>query len=181
MSSNLVQAAKEGNLSVIKRIIYLGWIYPRMVLSQFYNKSHFGIRKNIAEFVGIYNLEATDDDGYTALHQAAINDKPDCVEILLRFGANINATNICGETALHNASYLSRPNCVWILCKMGANVNVTNKFNETPLHIASQCCCYKCMKILLGAGADPSSVLPFHRNTAVRLSYLLNRGSVGLT
>ena len=175
MSSGFIRAAKDGNLPVIKRIIYLGWIYSRMVLSRFYNKSHFGIRKNIAEFVGIYNLEATDDDGYTALHHASINDKPDCVEILLKNGANINATNICGETALHNASYLSRPNCLWILCKMGANVNVTNKFDETPLHIASQCSSHRCMEVLLGAGADPSSALPSHRNIAVRLSYLLCR------
>ena len=159
MSSELIRAAKEGDIQAIKRIIYQGWIYPRMILSQFYNKSHLGIRKTIAEFVGIYgiDLDATDNVGDTALHYASHNGKPDCVEILLRFGANVNAADDnYGLTALHYASYEGKPNCVWILCKMGANINSTNKWGKTALHDASKNCHSRCMKILLGAGADPS-------------------------
>ena len=95
MSSELVQAAKDGNLLVIKRIIYPGWIYPRMVLSRFYNKSHFDIRTHIAEFVGVYGFDINNTKRtttephcptWTALHHASAVGNPDCVEILLKNG-----------------------------------------------------------------------------------------------
>ena len=94
MSSDLIEAVKSGNLSTIKRIIYPGWIYPRMVLSRFYDKSNLDIRKTIAEFVGIYGIDINDTDkcGKTALHWASIMGRANCVEMLLKSGANVNAT-----------------------------------------------------------------------------------------
>ena len=137
MTSDLIKAAKDGNLPVIKRIIYPGWIYPRMVLSRFYNKSQFGIRKTIAEFVGAsgVDLDVTDKNGETALHWASGLGGANCVEILLKFGANINATDNNGFTALHDASRYGKPKCVEILLKYGADMNATDNCSYTAVNI----------------------------------------------
>ena len=94
-----------------------------MVLLRIYKGKHRYYREKIAEFIGNDGLDVNatcDLTGYTALHRASYKNKPECVEILLRFGANINATNDDGDTALHEASYHGKPKCLEILLKFGA-------------------------------------------------------------
>jgi len=128
--SDLLEAVIHGNIKEIKQIIYPGWIYPRLVLSKFYNKSNFGIRKNIAEFVGVYvyeldddydiDLDSHDEWGQTALHYACMFSRPKCLEILLKFGANPNIRDEVNQTALFIASETDSPDCAEILLKFGA-------------------------------------------------------------
>ncbi len=64
----------------------------------------------------------------------------ECLEYLLRLGANVNATDDHGETAMHGAAYKSLPKVVTFLAERGAKVDVWNRCNEygwTPLSIAS--------------------------------------------
>ena len=132
--TELIQAAEDGNITEMKRIIYPGWIDHRMVLARFYkekyNKSYFGIRKNIAEFVGVYvyeldddydiDLDSHDEWGQTALHYACMFSRPKCLEILLKFGANPNIRDEVNQTALFIASETDSPDCAEILLKYGA-------------------------------------------------------------
>ncbi len=64
----------------------------------------------------------------------------ECLEYLLKLGANIDAVDTHGETAMHGAAYKSLPNVVAFLSEQGAKIDVWNRCNEfgwTPLSIAS--------------------------------------------
>jgi len=164
--TELIQAAEDGNITEMKRIFYPGWIDHRMVLSRFYkkkyNKSHFGIRKNIAEFVGLIGVDLEVECfhwGNTALHYACQHGHHKCVELLLEFGANINVLGAYNDTPLHRATHYGNYKCVEILLKHGANINAVDEYNTTPLSN----CIYtpgqfpgniKCVEILLKNGAD---------------------------
>ena len=102
------------------------------------------------------NINATDDNGWSALHHVSLRGKPDCVKLLLDRGANIDTPSTKkGTTALHLASFYGKPKCVEILLKFGANPNATdNKYGETALHLASRAGNLKCVEILLKYGAD---------------------------
>lgn len=157
--TNVIIAAATNNVQQLKQIIYSGWIYPRLVLSRFYNKSNFDIRKNISEFVGLFgvNLDDTDLFGQTALHYACQSDNHICAELLLKFGANINIGNTNGSTALYKASQYGNPKCVELLLKFGANIDGANKYGYTALHLASAYRRIKCLKILMKYGANPNA------------------------
>ena len=50
------------------------------------------------------DLNAKENDGWTALHLAARNGKLDCVKALIEAGADLNAQKNDGSTALHLAA-----------------------------------------------------------------------------
>jgi ankyrin repeat protein len=50
------------------------------------------------------DVEATDEEGWVALHIAALNGQLAAVELLLKKGADIEATDLDGWTALHFAA-----------------------------------------------------------------------------
>ena len=137
---NLRKMAEKGDIQAIRNILYPGWIYPRLVLWKIYVGKHQLIRNKIAEFVGIpgIDINATDNqNARTALHWASIFGSPDCVEILLKFGANINATDKWGETALVCASRWGKPNCVEILLKNKADSTLKPRWdNKTAYQFA---------------------------------------------
>ena len=164
MPSDILKAARDGNFKMMKGIIYRGWIYPRMVLSRFYEKSNPNIRQNIAEFVGLYgfNIHAIGGSGGTPLLLAcenATDSSSKCVALLLRFGADISDTSwYGGDSSLHRACFWGNFKCVELLLRFGADVNTTNDSMETPLHVASYEGRPKCMDILLKNGANINAI-----------------------
>ncbi|CAF3028444.1 unnamed protein product [Rotaria sp. Silwood2] len=77
------------------------------------------------------------DDGFTALHLAALNDHCLVAELLLTKGnASINAQNISLQTALHLAVGRQHLQIVNLLCSKNANVNLADKDGDTCLHEA---------------------------------------------
>ncbi|XP_048250511.1 uncharacterized protein LOC124116506 [Haliotis rufescens] len=78
----------------------------------------------------------------------------ECVELLLKAGADVKVQNETGDTPLHNASRCGSQKCVELLLKAGADVKVQNETGDTPLHNASRCGFQKCVELLLKAGAD---------------------------
>ena len=85
-------------------------------------------------------------DGATRLHaldHATIHGRPEIVELLIAFGADVNAKdNLGGETALHYAvayclyAAKNQSEVVRILIGGGADVNVTDANGLTPLAYA---------------------------------------------
>ncbi len=70
----------------------------------------------------------------TLLHTACYYDRPHCVNMLLRCGADVNLSTDDGFTALHWAAMLGHRECVMLLLsEKGVNVNPVSVSGWTPL------------------------------------------------
>lgn len=105
----------------------------------------------------------------TPLHYAALSGAPDCINLLMRNGAQANA-GIEKRSALHYAVQKNAIKCVQLLLQYGSNPNPPQIHVETPLHIAAEMGFVDCLKVLLDSGADVSSQMGSKRNTALHLA-----------
>ncbi|XP_055849071.1 transient receptor potential channel pyrexia isoform X2 [Episyrphus balteatus] len=91
----------------------------------------------------------------SALHFAIDRNAVECVETLLKYGANPNTPQVYTETPLHTACALGNKKCVELLLAHGADVRP--QFGEgklTALHLAAENDYVECVRILLEHGAD---------------------------
>lgn len=94
-----------------------------------------GARRMAAKPLGVIaGVNATDEDGLTALHRA-IGDR-EMVELLLTAGANPDIPDNDGDTPLHRATARGHRLDVRELLQAGANPNAKNNSGRTPLDIA---------------------------------------------
>ncbi|XP_019750837.1 receptor-interacting serine/threonine-protein kinase 4 [Hippocampus comes] len=101
------------------------------------------------------NVNAKDEDQYTALHWAAQNGDEPMTRLLLERGAAINETDGQGRTPAHIACQHGQENVVRVLLRYGANVRIKGKDNWTPLHLAAWQGHLGILKLLVKqAGAD---------------------------
>uniref|UniRef100_A0A8C6TMR0 non-specific serine/threonine protein kinase n=1 Tax=Neogobius melanostomus TaxID=47308 RepID=A0A8C6TMR0_9GOBI len=123
------------------------------------------------------NVNAKDEDQYTALHWAAQNGNEAITRLLLDRGATINEMDGQGRTPAHVACQHGQENVIRVLLSRGADVRVKGKDNwtalhfaawqgqlsivklltadgRTPLHLASQRGQYRVARILIELGAD---------------------------
>uniref|UniRef100_W5M175 E3 ubiquitin-protein ligase MIB1 n=1 Tax=Lepisosteus oculatus TaxID=7918 RepID=W5M175_LEPOC len=77
------------------------------------------------------------DDGYTALHLAALNNHVEVAELLVHQGsANLDIQNVNQQTALHLAVERQHTQIVRLLVRAEAKLDVQDKDGDTPLHEA---------------------------------------------
>ncbi|RWS21953.1 E3 ubiquitin-protein ligase MIB1-like protein [Leptotrombidium deliense] len=77
------------------------------------------------------------DDGFTALHLAALNNHVEVAELLVQQGkANLDLQNVNLQTPLHLAVERQHNSIVRLLVREGANLNILDKDGDTPLHEA---------------------------------------------
>ncbi|KFQ32391.1 E3 ubiquitin-protein ligase MIB1, partial [Mesitornis unicolor] len=77
------------------------------------------------------------DDGYTALHLAALNNHVEVAELLVHQGsANLDIQNVNQQTALHLAVERQHTQIVRLLVRAGAKLDIQDKDGDTPLHEA---------------------------------------------
>uniref|UniRef100_U5EJK2 RING-type E3 ubiquitin transferase n=1 Tax=Corethrella appendiculata TaxID=1370023 RepID=U5EJK2_9DIPT len=82
-------------------------------------------------------VEEKKDDGYTALHLAALNNHVEIAELLVKRGkANMDCQNVNLQTALHLAVERQHVQIVKLLVRENANLNIPDKDGDTPLHEA---------------------------------------------
>lgn len=94
-------------------------------------------------------------NGYTALHNAAVNGSVRGMTLLLQSNAKINEPeNDSNETALHKAVINNKPECVKLLIKSGANIEQQNVDGANALHFAAVLGHTECLKALLAADAN---------------------------
>ena len=70
---------------------------------------------------------------WTPLHEAALRDHKETVELLITKGADVNAKTDDGATPLHVAAFGGYKEIAELLIAKGADVNVKSKFGVTPL------------------------------------------------
>ena len=73
-------------------------------------------------------LNAPDEQGLSPLHLAA--NSPECVEALIRAGADVNIATPSGKTPLH---ITTSARTVQLLLQAGAAINAADKLGNTPL------------------------------------------------
>ncbi|XP_072375029.1 protein phosphatase 1 regulatory subunit 12A-like isoform X1 [Scyliorhinus torazame] len=82
------------------------------------------------------DINYTNVDGLTALHQACIDENLDMVTFLLEHGANVNQPDNEGWTALHAAASCGFMEITQYLIQQRANVAAVNSEGELPIDIA---------------------------------------------
>ena len=113
---------------------------------------------------GMY-VNATNNEGYTRLHLAVIQDNIDLAQELIDTGAYVNANVGCdvinrehqNNTPLHFASIKGNTLMAQLLIKSGAAVDQRNWKEETALHLASQNGNIEVFHVLIKRGADLNS------------------------
>lgn len=92
---------------------------------------------NLASTNRFWIVEEKKDDGYTALHLAALNNHVEIAELLVHLGkANMDKQNVNLQTALQLAVERQHVQIVKLLVQEGANLNIPDKDGDTPLHEA---------------------------------------------
>ncbi|KAI5624209.1 ankyrin repeat and SOCS box protein 10 [Silurus asotus] len=77
--------------------------------------------------------------GSTALHEACQECQPDCVKVLLEYGANANAVNEDGLMPLHLCTEPESLECARRIIQFGGAINGRSvDENNTPLHVAAR-------------------------------------------
>jgi ankyrin repeat protein len=103
------------------------------------------------------DLNAQQNNGFTALMYAAARGNLDILQILLAAGADVNIKERSGATALSQAAAWGHLEIVSLLLSAGAEVNgIDNEEGSAPLINAICSGRIQIVKILLDAGANPN-------------------------
>ena len=101
-----------------------------------------------------YDVNETDDNGFTILHVMVNAKRKDIVALLIKAGADVNAVKTRGGSALHDAAYKNHPEIAQLLIDAGADIEAKNRHGETPLHRTAWQGSVETLHVLLQAGAD---------------------------
>lgn len=107
------------------------------------------------------------------LDVAALGGYMECVELLLKHGADIHARAHQGSTALHSASAAGHAKCVELLLAHGSDVNALTDIGMNALMLAATGGHTACVELLLRRGCDATVAFSSNRTTALSMSAAL--------
>ncbi len=131
-SQSLHEAAKNGDLAAVKRLIAEG-----------------------------ADVNARNDKGETPLHHAAAWGSKDVVEQLISEGADVHTKDGRGRTPLHHAALWGGRDIAELLISEGAASNEEDNDGQTPLYVAMHCGTpdrKDVVKVLAAEGAGVSAI-----------------------
>lgn len=85
-----------------------------------------------------FGVNATDGEGRTALHWAAVTEQPAMVQLLLRAGASHDVQTLHEETPLTLAAREGSIEACSLLLAAGANIEIADYLDRTPRQLAAQ-------------------------------------------
>ncbi|XP_063688766.1 uncharacterized protein LOC134821884 isoform X5 [Bolinopsis microptera] len=98
---------------------------------------------------------AEDFDGYTPLFYAAIAQKPNTADTLIKNNADINyRCKKTGRSAMHIAAQFGAMKVMELLVEKGADINVLDNMNHTPIIVSSYYARSDISAYLVDKGAD---------------------------
>ncbi|UPL04194.1 hypothetical protein LCI18_015128 [Fusarium solani-melongenae] len=101
------------------------------------------------------NVHATDEDGTTALHRAARNNRTEIIEKLLSAGARVDTRTFrLRITPLHYAAQYDCPDAARLLSRHGGDIDAKDYFGRSPLNVAIKFKSHDTITALLELGAD---------------------------
>jgi len=169
INEQLIQAAEDGNLDGVRRLVELGADVNYGIRPPFL-AAYFNGHKEIARYLlGKGGNVNHDKHSEVSLLMAAVNmEDIDFAEDLIEAGADVNLPlPRGGETALHKAAVNNKYKSMKMLIDNGGDVNRRAKekghsemavfgdlWGETPLHIAAVRSDFDIVELLLDAGAD---------------------------
>jgi len=130
----LVEAVRLNNTDEVERLISNG-ANVNYVISK--------IEKDTFSWKRVTLLMLAADKGYL-----------DCLEVLLKHGADVNAVSAGGCTALMPAAIEGHVDCLEVLVKHGADVNVAANNGDTALILTAIEGHVDCVEVLVKHGAD---------------------------
>nr|KAI8741537.1 ankyrin-3-like [Biomphalaria glabrata] len=119
-----------------------------------------------------YDLEFSDNNGWTPLMFASFSGDCFAVEFLLEKGANIDAFSNLGATSLIIASDHGKENVVSLLLRRGANVNAKSIHGMTALCYSARKGHTRISELLIESGADVNHE-DYLKKTALMYAVLL--------
>lgn len=126
MATPVLWASKRFNLQVISLLLANG-ADPLMRDDQGYNLLHSAtLDGNVYQLTMLLHqpdlpVDVADSQGHTSLMWAAYKGFPACIDILLRFGADVHAKDDMGFTALHWALVKGNYMCIQKLIEYGSD------------------------------------------------------------
>ena len=107
--------------------------YPPLIRAIQEGKEYF---TSTLETADNHDLEATDDEGNTAVMWAVKKNKPNYLKMLMNMQASPDVSNNEDIFPLHKAVDTRNEQLVEILCQSGADVNVVDGTGQTAAHCA---------------------------------------------
>ena len=95
-----------------------------------------GRLQDLMKTIDYSKLDGRSQSGFTMLHYAAKDNKPDIIEFLVNSGCDINPGDDEEQTPLHKAAISGGVESVQLLLEKGADVDKVDNNGHTPLHIA---------------------------------------------
>jgi ankyrin repeat protein len=112
-------------------------------------------------------VDATQPDGFTALHWAVQWDRAEMAELLIRAGEDVSAADNYGVTPLSLACVNGSVSMVDRLLKAGADPHATQTYGETVLMTCARTGALDAVNALLARGADANAVETAEGQTAL--------------
>jgi ankyrin repeat protein len=125
------------------------------------------------------DVNATQGDGMTALHWAAMRGYADLARVLLAAGANVHATTRLGAyTPLHLAAEAGHAPLVAALLTAGAHANLTTATGASTLFLAARSGSAEVVTRLIETGAEVDRAESVYGQTPLMLAAGLDRADV---
>ncbi|KAI4715359.1 Palmitoyltransferase akr1, ankyrin repeat-containing protein akr1 [Aureobasidium sp. EXF-10727] len=155
-------ASKRCHLDVVNLLLQQG-ADPLLTDDQGYNLLHSAtLDGNVFQLILLLHqadvpVDIPDSQGHTSLMWAAYKGFPACLDVLLKWGADVHARDELGFTALHWALVKGSYNCIQKLLEYGADRFIANNDGKTPAVTAKEMnSTRQWHRALSDSGFDPS-------------------------